>query len=88
MLTCTCILAEEHLVYAFFFCSGHMAVQPTIGKWTGVVKKLKRSGSLLECLTRDQVIQVWASLAPLCSVRYVLFTLCLVLKSLIQEDPS
>ena len=40
------------------FCSVHMEVRSTICKWTVVMKNLKRSGSVLECLTRDPGIRV------------------------------
>ena len=40
------------------FCSVHIEVRSTICKWTVVMKNLKRSGSVLECLTRDPGIRV------------------------------
>ena len=59
----TCILAEDHLVYAFFFCSVHMAVRQTICKWTDVVKKLKRNRSVLDSRPGN------SSLKPHCAQR-------------------
>ena len=41
-----------------FFCSVHIEVRSTICKWTVVMKNLKFSGSVLECLTRDPGIRV------------------------------
>ena len=75
---------------SFLFCSVHMEVRSTICKWTVVMKNLKRSGSVLECLTRDPGIRVWAALAQLRSVRYVLEqnTSLLLSTSLTQKDPS
>ena len=46
-----------------------MEVRPTICKWTVVMKKLKRSGLVIERLTQDPGIRVWAALR---SVRYAL----------------
>ena len=54
-----------------------------------VMKKLKRSGSVLEWLTQDPGIRVWAALAQLRSVRYVLEQNTLLFAtSLTQEEPS